>query len=128
MALKHGSDAAEGAQRRAAVRLSIQSLRCEVWTCTPTETRRSGGQVINVSEGGLLVQVGEPIELGTLVYCRLALPNGPVCDNPAEVMRVEQGRRPQGTRLGLRFVGMPESRRDQLVRWIFATLGRRRRA
>lgn len=123
-----GSGKDPGKQRRAAVRLSVAKVSCELWLPVPGASRMVRAQVVNVSEGGLLLEVDEAPELGVEVYCRLTLPSGPVLDNLAEVMRVEPAQRSRRARLGLRFLGMAEARRDQLVGWIFAMLARRRRA
>ena len=122
-----GAAGQTGEQKRAAVRLRLASQDGELWRLRAKDCGRIDCQIVNISEGGLLVETTHVLDVNTQVYCRLTLPKGPQVANLAEVVRVEEMRRSGRWSVGLQFIGMPIARCDLLVRWIFAELAARKR-
>jgi c-di-GMP-binding flagellar brake protein YcgR len=113
-------------QRRNHVRVQVM-IPAEVWTRTNRggppgqEERRISGASINLSAGGVLMAVAEPLEIETQVRLRLLLPDGADAGVEARVLRAgENGDAPPSSRFwaALEFIGMLESVGKEITRFV----------
>ncbi len=118
-------DASDQPNRRAHRRFRVLPMYATVMArrLTETGTHRLHGHVYDVSEGGVRIELDEPLELGESIAVRLGLPGAPWehgGEASASVVWVNDAEDDPGPRrMALRFVEFPDrSDRDRLVSYL----------
>ena len=97
----------QNSERRRSPRLSV-ALQVEYWQMDKSKSR--SGQTINIGEGGLLLRVFEPLEIGQLLGLTLFITSSPDLDAIEAVAQVEviwqdtRAEKDGAYRVGVKFV------------------------
>lgn len=114
-------------QRRNHVRVGVM-IPVEVWVRTAEggragqEERRISGASVNLSAGGLLLAVAEPLDPEAQVRLRLLMPDGIDTSVEARVLRTgekEDAHLAHRFWAALEFVGVLESARKEITQFVF---------
>jgi c-di-GMP-binding flagellar brake protein YcgR len=103
-------------ERRRHPRFSVD-LPVEYWLVDKSKTRP--GQAIDISEGGLLLRLSEPLEIGQVVGLTLFIPLGPNLDAIEALAQVQvvwqdgQAGKDNAYRAGVKFVDISPADMDK---------------
>jgi c-di-GMP-binding flagellar brake protein YcgR len=103
------------------LRLMLTPSSATVLHDDQTETRLNA-TIINLSAGGVLIRVRQPLRVGQKIRLRVELPEAVgVVGAVAEVLRVDErgSERGQSYDLGCRFLDLNERTRDLIIKFIF---------
>ena len=104
-------------EKRKHPRLSVE-LPIEYWQVNKSKSRP--GRTIDVSEGGLLLHLSEPLEIGQNLGLNLFIDSGPELDSVEALVQVEviwkdiYGEKKGDYRIGVKFVDMSPEDMDKL--------------
>ena len=128
----------ERVQQRAFVRISAHNLQVRIVRNLPLdhadeelgdEPGDAMHQLVDISAGGIRFESNDDYEAGEDVVCHFELPGSLCFVLPARIVRSPEPLRPTSSKpsVAVEFVGLDETHRSQLLRWVYREQVRRHR-